>query len=240
MRDARRRSASNGRGAPTPGVRHGGDITGQMYFTTRTSRKKRTFVEGRRELMPGRTILGYCVGMCKTPVLLAGFVLLVYQLGIVTHVGRFVLLPRSKPRTAGKGWKRAAATGEQHQHKHQHQHQHQHQQDEHHDIEDHHLHQLHESHRQQKEQEEEEQQKQQIEQIDQKPSALAGLLGLFGRRRGLGAGGDDSATGGSSGELGSWADEQYCFVEDGVEYCLPQLYGACCVRAGSTALAAYL
>ena len=88
--------------------------------------------------------------------------------------------------------------------------------------------------------EEEEQQKQQIEQIDQKPSALAGLLGLFGRRRGLGAGGDDSATGGSSGELGSWADEQYCFVEDGVEYCLPQLYGACCVRAGSTALAAYL
>ena len=87
MRDARRRSASNGRGAPTPGVRHGGDITGQMYFTTRTSRKKRTFVEGRRELMPGRTILGYCVGMCKTPVLLAGFVLLVYQLGIVTHVG---------------------------------------------------------------------------------------------------------------------------------------------------------
>ena len=39
---------------------------------------------------------------------------------------------------------------------------------------------------------------------------------------------------------GNWAEEQICFLEDSTEYCLPQLFGACCVRSGSTSLAAYL
>ena len=37
-----------------------------------------------------------------------------------------------------------------------------------------------------------------------------------------------------------YEDEPRCFVVGGTEYCLPSVVGLCCVRSGSTALAAYL
>lgn len=35
-------------------------------------------------------------------------------------------------------------------------------------------------------------------------------------------------------------EDIWCYVENDIEYCLPQLIGVCCVRSGSTALSEYL